>query len=234
MKFYSSVSRRRLRNIKDVALLSTADEVIHPRCFNLPLFCLNFYLCCVLGAQMSLPSLTAWHFGFLEQMCRFHPRLSSSTFISICLLQELIDTWAQQALMDQSPAATVSPNLTKRSSGWRLDFFPLCTFLHRVDKQADQFKGSLDGQCCHWSKGLINISVCHRTDKTTAGVSSRDPSVRRYSWLVMMAIFHICYRHLHQSIFQKADATGLMFSLGALMELRDACASCDSPSDSGR
>lgn len=50
----------------------------------------------------------------------------------------------------------------------------------------------------------------------------------------MTAIFHVCYPHLHQSIFEKADVTGLMFLLAALMKMRDAGASCDSPTDSGR
>lgn len=51
MKFSSSVPWRRLKNIKDVALLSTPDEVIHPCRFNLPPFSLNFDLCCVSGPR---------------------------------------------------------------------------------------------------------------------------------------------------------------------------------------
>lgn len=58
----------------------------------------------------------------LNKCAAFIQDFFPSAFIPIRLLQELIDTWAQQAAMDQSPpAATVSPNLTKRSSDWRLD-----------------------------------------------------------------------------------------------------------------
>lgn len=48
----------------------------------------------------------------------------------------------------------------------------------------------------------------------------------------MTVIFHVCYRDLHESIFQIADVTGLMFLLPALMKMSDAGgASCDLPAD---
>lgn len=48
----------------------------------------------------------------------------------------------------------------------------------------------------------------------------------------MTVIFHVCYRDLHESIFQIADVTGLMFLLPALMKMSHAGgASCDSPAD---
>lgn len=63
MKFYSSPPRRRARNIKDVASLSTPDEVIHPTLLQSDAFLSKFPLVLRLGGPdvFAVPHrLTFW------------------------------------------------------------------------------------------------------------------------------------------------------------------------------
>lgn len=76
MKFYSSLPRRRPRNIKDVASLSTPDEVIHPPLLQSDAFLSKFPLVLRLGGPdvFAVPHRLTFWFPWTNAL------LSSKTF----------------------------------------------------------------------------------------------------------------------------------------------------------